>query len=148
MQNCVVHGYNAHVAPFAALPSVRTFLLAYQRSQIEVAHQNKFQGLVMEGRDIGSVILPAADFCFFLEADPKTRRERRASEGAQDVIQTRDRLDSGRKTAPLVCPKARGAYRYESVLSNGSGRLHQSTHCWLAQKRCGGGPLIFRLKEF
>ena len=96
---------NEHVALCAKLPSVRAFLLAYQRSQVEVARKNKFQGLVMEGRDIGSVILPDADFCFFLEADPKTRRQRRAKEGAQDVIHSRDRLDTERKTAPLVCPK-------------------------------------------
>jgi cytidylate kinase len=58
----------------------------------------------MEGRDIGSVIFPDADFRFFLHADPAERARRRASEGQQDSIVERDRLDSSRKTAPLTCP--------------------------------------------
>jgi cytidylate kinase len=58
----------------------------------------------MEGRDIGSVIFPHADFRFFLHAHPEERARRRASEGGQDSITERDRLDSSRKTAPLACP--------------------------------------------
>jgi cytidylate kinase len=58
----------------------------------------------MEGRDIGSVIFPAADFRFFLFADPMERARRRASEGQQDSIVERDRLDSSRKASPLTCP--------------------------------------------
>jgi cytidylate kinase len=58
----------------------------------------------MEGRDIGSVIFPDADFRFFLHAHPEERARRRASEGGQDSIAERDRLDSSRKTAPLACP--------------------------------------------
>jgi cytidylate kinase len=58
----------------------------------------------MEGRDIGSVIFPEADFRFFLHAHPEERARRRASEGGQDSIAERDRLDSSRKTAPLACP--------------------------------------------
>ena len=58
----------------------------------------------MEGRDIGSVIFPEADFRFFLHADPAERARRRASEGQQDSIVERDRIDSSRKTAPLACP--------------------------------------------
>jgi len=58
----------------------------------------------MEGRDIGSVIFPDADFRFFLHADPVERARRRANEGQQDSIVERDRLDSSRKTAPLACP--------------------------------------------
>ena len=58
----------------------------------------------MEGRDIGSVIFPDADLRFFLQADPVERARRRASEGQQDSIVERDRLDSSRKTAPLACP--------------------------------------------
>ena len=95
---------NDHVSHFAALPEVRTALLAYQRSQAEVARQNGFRGVVMEGRDIGSVIFPEADFRFFLHADPDERARRRASEGGQDSIRERDRLDASRKTAPLACP--------------------------------------------
>jgi cytidylate kinase len=50
------------------------------------------------------VIFPQADFRFFLHADPEERARRRASEGGQDSIRERDRLDSSRKTAPLACP--------------------------------------------
>jgi cytidylate kinase len=95
---------NDQVSHFAAIPEIRTALLAYQRAQAEVARAGGFSGLVMEGRDIGSVIFPAADFRFFLHADPLERARRRASEGGQDSITERDRLDSSRKTSPLACP--------------------------------------------
>jgi CMP/dCMP kinase len=95
---------NAHVSLFAALPSVRTALLDYQRRQADVARSAGFPGLIMEGRDIGSVIFPEADFRFFLQADPEARARRRADQGMEDKIHERDRLDSSRATAPLVCP--------------------------------------------
>lgn len=95
---------NDHVSHFAAIPDVRTALLAYQRGQARVARERGFRGLVMEGRDIGSIIFPDADLRFFLHADPNERARRRASEGQQDSIAERDRLDSSRKTAPLACP--------------------------------------------
>lgn len=95
---------NDHVSHFAAIPEVRTALLAYQRSQADVAKAHGFRGVVMEGRDIGSVIFPDADFRFFLHADPDERARRRANEGGQDSIKERDRIDSSRKTAPLACP--------------------------------------------
>lgn len=95
---------NASVSHFAALPAVRAKLLAYQRDQARIGREHGFAGLVMEGRDIGTVIFPDADFRFFLHADPVERARRRAAEGQQDSIAERDRLDSSRKTAPLVCP--------------------------------------------
>lgn len=95
---------NESVSRFAAVPAVRAFLLDYQRSQAAVAREHRFAGLVMEGRDIGSVIFPDADFRFFLEASPEARAERRAAEGHDDQIHVRDTLDRTRKTAPLVCP--------------------------------------------
>jgi cytidylate kinase len=95
---------NDHVSHFAAIPEVRTALLAYQRGQADVAQAHGFRGLVMEGRDIGSVIFPAADVRFFLHADPAERVRRRANEGHNDSIAERDRIDSSRKTAPLACP--------------------------------------------
>src|SRR5947208_14508617 len=61
---------NDHVSHFAAIPELRTALLAYQRGQVDVARQQHFRGLVMEGRDIGSVIFPDADFRLFLHAHP------------------------------------------------------------------------------
>lgn len=95
---------NANVSKFAAIPEVRSALLAYQRGQAEVARTGGFNGLVMEGRDIGSVIFPQADFRFFLHADPEERARRRALEGQTDSIAERDRMDSQRRTAPLACP--------------------------------------------
>jgi cytidylate kinase len=95
---------NDHVSHYAAIPEVRHVLLGYQRGQVDVAKQHGFRGLVMEGRDIGSVIFPAADCRFFLHADPAERAKRRAKEGGQDSIAERDRLDSSRKASPLTCP--------------------------------------------
>ncbi len=95
---------NEHVSHYAALPPLRAVLLAYQRGQAEVARAHGFRGLVMEGRDIGSVIFPEAGCRFFLHADPSERARRRAAEGRQDAIAERDRLDASRKTSPLACP--------------------------------------------
>jgi cytidylate kinase len=95
---------NEHVSHYAAVPQVRAALLVYQRGQVEVARQHGFRGLVMEGRDIGSVIFPQADFRFFLHADPVARAKRRAAEGRQDSVAERDRLDTSRTTSPLIVP--------------------------------------------
>jgi len=104
---------NENVSRFAALPVVRRFLLDYQRGQAEVARANGFRGLVMEGRDIGSVIFPDADLRIFLDASPEARARRRAAEGQADQIHERDRLDRQRKTAPLHCPP--GAIRVDTT---------------------------------
>jgi cytidylate kinase len=105
---------NGAVSHFAAIPAVRSALLHYQRDQARIGREHAFAGLVMEGRDIGTVIFPDADFRFFLHADPEERARRRAAEGQQDSIAERDRLDSSRKTAPLVCPP--GATDIDSTL--------------------------------
>lgn len=96
---------NDQVSRFAAMPGVRKFLLTYQRNLASVARKQNFDGLIMEGRDIGSIIFPHADYKFFLIADLNTRIERRALEGHEDSIEQRDRLDSTRHTAPLTCPQ-------------------------------------------
>lgn len=95
---------NAAVSHYAALPDVRAVLLPYQRGLAEVARKHAFRGLVMEGRDIGSVVFPKADLRFFLSADPAERARRREREGHPDAVAERDRLDSSRAAAPLVCP--------------------------------------------
>ncbi|HEY1793080.1 MAG TPA: (d)CMP kinase [Opitutaceae bacterium] len=95
---------NDAVSHFAAVPELRAALLAYQRGQADAARRGGFAGLVMEGRDIGSVIFPGADFRFFLFADAAERERRRAGQGQEDRIAERDRLDSSRKTAPLARP--------------------------------------------
>ena len=102
IRGAAVNGAVSHVA---ALPEVRAALLAYQRGQEGVARAGGFRGLVMEGRDIGSVIFPSAPCRFFLHADPAERARRRAQEGGQDAIAMRDQLDSSRKAAPLACPE-------------------------------------------
>jgi cytidylate kinase len=94
---------NEHVSLYSAIPDLRQALLAYQRDQAEVARRHGFRGLVMEGRDIGSVIFPNADFRFFLHADPAERARRRVAQGQQDAIHERDRLDSSRQASPLTC---------------------------------------------
>jgi cytidylate kinase len=96
---------NDAVSHFAAIPELRGALLAYQRGQADAARAGGFRGLVMEGRDIGSVIFPDADFRFFLHAEPAERARRRVQEGQTDQVAERDRLDSSRKTAPLARPE-------------------------------------------
>jgi 3-phosphoshikimate 1-carboxyvinyltransferase len=103
---------NAAVSKFAAVPAVRSALKDYQRSQREIAKANGYRGLVMEGRDIGSVIFPDAELKIFLEADEATRAKRRAGQGQSDSVAERDKLDSTRKTAPMVCPE--GAVRIDN----------------------------------
>ncbi|MFP6901533.1 MAG: (d)CMP kinase [Opitutales bacterium] len=95
---------NSHVSAFAAQPVVRNKLLDYQRTQAKVAEDSGFAGLVMEGRDIGSVIFPDAPVRVFLHADPNLRANRRAAQGENDAIEARDATDSSRATAPLTCP--------------------------------------------
>jgi cytidylate kinase len=92
---------NDAVSHFAAIPELRSALLSYQRGQAEAARKGGFAGLVMEGRDIGTVIFPDADFRFFLHADLSERERRRVKQGQVDQVTERDRLDSSRKTAPL-----------------------------------------------
>ena len=95
---------NASVSRFAALPAVREYLLEYQRSHVELARRHGFSGLIMEGRDIGSVVFPDTPYKFFLQADSATRSQRRKAEGQEDTIALRDKLDSERSEAPLVVP--------------------------------------------
>ncbi|MGH7996161.1 MAG: (d)CMP kinase [Opitutaceae bacterium] len=95
---------NAAVSHFAAIPELRAKLATFERGQAGVARANGFRGLVMDGRDIGTVIFPDAAVRFFLHADPGERTRRRAREGQSDAVLERDRLDSTRATAPLICP--------------------------------------------
>jgi 3-phosphoshikimate 1-carboxyvinyltransferase len=103
----------AVVSPVAALPEVRAFLLGYQRDQVEIARRGGFAGIIMEGRDIGSVVLPCAEVRIFLEADTAVRSARREAEGVRDAIAQRDQADSSRQVAPLTCPA--GANRIDNT---------------------------------
>lgn len=88
----------------AAIPEVRTRLVARQRQLGDEG------GIVMDGRDIGTVVFPTADCKFFVTASPAERARRRAREiGAgegdlaeiQSQIEARDARDSARAHAPL-----------------------------------------------
>lgn len=92
---------NQSVSQYAALPVVRDAVKIYQQDQVDLARRRGFNGIVMDGRDIGTVILPDADLKVFLVADPSTRQNRRILEGGIDAIAERDKWDSTRKTAPL-----------------------------------------------
>ena len=92
------------VSPVSAVPEVRARLLQLQRDIIGDG------GIVVEGRDIGSVVWPQAEVKVYLSADASARAHRRTAEHAHlgDVSSTeaqlleRDRIDSGRTTAPLT----------------------------------------------
>ncbi|MFC8848704.1 MULTISPECIES: (d)CMP kinase [unclassified Micromonospora] len=90
------------VSAVAAVPSVRALLVARQRELIAKAGR-----IVVEGRDIGSVVVPDADLKVYLTASETARAQRRSAEDATDVVATaadlarRDRLDSTRKADPL-----------------------------------------------
>lgn len=98
---------NQHVSIVARSPALRKILVFLQR---KIAEKNK--GIIMEGRDIGTNVLLDADYKFFLDASPEERARRRwleMKEKGREVslknvlgeIDNRDRLDRGRKEAPL-----------------------------------------------
>ena len=89
----------AMVSPLAAVPAVRDMVNTRLRA-LAAEHD-----LVMEGRDIGSVVFPDTPWKFYLDASPEERARRRAREGAVDSVAERDRLDSTRATAPLTIPE-------------------------------------------
>ena len=61
--------------------------------------------LVVEGRDIGSVVFPETPYKFYLNASPEVRLQRRVAQGGHDEIAVRDRVDSSRPVSPLVIAK-------------------------------------------
>ena len=97
-------------AATARLPKVRAALVERQRKEGEGG------GVVMEGRDIGSVVFPNADVKIYLDASPEERARRRAVDpahglsraaAAADVameLEARDRSDRTRSTSPLTMP--------------------------------------------
>lgn len=92
----------AAVSAVAAVPAVRRHLVALQ--QAIIAGQPR---IIVEGRDIASVVAPDADLKVYLTASAAARAERRSAEDATDVTATqadlarRDKLDSSRATDPL-----------------------------------------------
>ena len=61
--------------------------------------------LVVEGRDIGSVVFPDTPYKFYIDASPEVRAQRRAAQGLRDEIAQRDQADSSRVASPLVVAK-------------------------------------------
>jgi cytidylate kinase len=61
--------------------------------------------VVMEGRDIGSVVFPDTPYKFYIDASPEVRSQRRALQGQRDALAARDRADSSRRASPLVIAK-------------------------------------------
>jgi len=92
----------SNVSTFAAMPEVRAELLTLQRKIIEEAQR----GIVVEGRDIGTVVAPQSQLKIFLTADLQARAKRREAELNTDKDLTeslalRDEKDSTRQTSPL-----------------------------------------------
>lgn len=97
---------SAHVSWVSAIGPVRTALVRIQRQQAEKG------GIVLDGRDIGTAVLPKADVKIFLTASVHTRAVRRFAEITKDhpemdlaavekEIERRDHLDSTRAVSPL-----------------------------------------------
>ena len=95
---------NKEVSYYARIPEVRSLLLKYQRGLVKYGLDQGFSGIIMDGRDIGSVVLPDANLKVFLHAEIDVRQGRRLSDGERDSISKRDNIDSTRKVAPLMCP--------------------------------------------
>ena len=98
------------VSVVAAIPKIRKEMVKLQRN----IDRNK--GIVMDGRDIGSVVFPDADLKLFLTASPEVRAKRRYNEMVDsgekvefhEVLENiiyRDNLDSTRKDSPLIIQK-------------------------------------------
>jgi len=109
---------NAHVSPVSAVPEVRAWMQQMQRAVIEEALDGA--GIVVEGRDIGSVVWPQAQVKLYLTADSAARAARRAmEEGGSDAatvqasLEARDQIDSNRASSPLV--QADGAVHLDTT---------------------------------
>ena len=61
--------------------------------------------IVMEGRDIGSVVFPHTPWKFYIDANAEVRQQRRLAQGQVDSVRDRDHADSSRVSAPLVIPE-------------------------------------------
>ena len=105
-----------HVSAVASVPEVRQRLLELQRSIIGDG------GIVVEGRDIGSVVAPDAEVKVYLTADPSARADRRTAENGAGTVEAteadllrRDTIDCGRSAAPLTHGRRRRPHRHHAV---------------------------------
>ncbi|GAA1428649.1 (d)CMP kinase [Streptomyces thermospinosisporus] len=93
------------VSAVSAVPEVRARITELQRNIAAAAAK----GIVVEGRDIGTTVLPGADVKIFLTASPEARAARRSGElknadldATREALVKRDAADSSRKVAPLA----------------------------------------------
>jgi cytidylate kinase len=90
---------NENVSTIASIAQVREYLVSKQRGYAPE------HDLVMEGRDIGTVVFPDTKWKFYVDASPEVRAARRARQGYRDEIVARDRRDSSRAASPLMVAK-------------------------------------------
>lgn len=90
---------NSEVSRVSTVPEVRKLLV--QRMRDYATNHD----LVIEGRDIGSVVFPDTPYKFYIDASPEVRAQRRAAQGLRDEIAQRDRADSSRSASPLIIAK-------------------------------------------
>jgi cytidylate kinase len=87
---------NEKVSRVSRLPLVRE-IVAHKLHESARSHD-----LVVEGRDIGSVVFPKTPYKFYVDASPEVRLRRRAAQGERDEIALRDHADFSRPVSPLV----------------------------------------------
>jgi cytidylate kinase len=87
---------NADVSSVSSVPRVREILVEKMRGYA------RDHDVVMEGRDIGSVVFPDTPYKFYIDASPEVRLRRRQAQGQHDLIAARDRADSSRRASPLI----------------------------------------------
>lgn len=87
---------NRAVSIVAAIPRVREVLVQKQRDYLQ------HTSVVMEGRDIGSIVFPDTPYKIYVDASEEVRAARRSAEGVTDSVAARDKADSNRSTAPLL----------------------------------------------
>ncbi len=130
---------SSHVSVIAALPFVRAALVEQQQQM------GAEKGIVMDGRDIGTVVFPNAELKVFVTASPEVRAQRRYAElkakgleaNFDDIlknVQERDYIDSHRATSPLR--KAEGAIE----LDNSNITIEQQQQ-WLYDQYCKAAAL-------
>jgi CMP/dCMP kinase len=87
---------NEEVSLVSSVPRLREILVEKMR---DLARD---RDVVMEGRDIGSVVFPDTLYKFYIDASPDVRLRRRQAQGLKDQIAARDRADSSRRASPLI----------------------------------------------
>ena len=90
---------NSEVSRVSTAPEVRQVLVQRMRDYA------RKHDLVVEGRDIGSVVFSDTPYKFYIDASPEVRAQRRAAQGHRDEIARRDQADSSRAASPLVIAK-------------------------------------------